>query len=112
MGKYKDGNYSQIYNGAIAALNKHNDSIPYSTRWLYVHLCYLEHRLTGRKEDFFFRSIRDLSRDTRIGTRQIVRGIKVLSKQNLIQTWQMHWTDKETGKKSEKHVTAFRILDI
>lgn len=112
MGKYKDGNFSQVYNGAITALNKHNDSIPYSTRWLYVHLCYLEHRLTGKKEDFFFRSIKELSFETGISYRLVVNGIKTLKQQKLVNSWQMHWKNKTTGKMSEKHITAFRILDI
>lgn len=30
---------------------------------------------------------------------------------DLIKIWQMHWMDIKTGKKSEKKVTAFRILD-
>ncbi len=112
MGKRKAWNYMQVYNGAIDVLNKHNKKIPFSTRWLYVHLCYLEHRLTGKKEDFFFRSVRELSKETRMGVNQVVNGIKILKKQNLIQTWQMHWIDKNTGKKSEKHITAFRMLDL
>ncbi|MFA4871383.1 MAG: hypothetical protein WC623_24505, partial [Pedobacter sp.] len=69
-------------------------------------------RFTGKNEDFFFRSIKDLHADTKIGIRQIVRDIKQLEELNLIQTWQMHWIDKETKKKSEKHITAFRITKL
>lgn len=109
--KYKDGNFLQVFKPAIEILNQHNSKISYSTRWLFVHLCYLEHKFTGIKENFFFRSIDDLHKDTGIGKRQIVEGIKGLSKIGLIKTWQMHWIDKETKKKSEKHITAFRIVN-
>lgn len=110
--KYKDRNYCQIYNEAIKRLSSHNAKIPYSTRWLYIHLCLLEHRFTGTKVDFFFRSIKDLKEDTQICYPLIIKGIKILKELGLIQTWQMHWLDKETQKKSEKHITAFRILEI
>ena len=87
--------------------------MPYSTRWLYIWLNFLEHRFSGEKEDFFFRSIEDLQKDIRMGRRQIIDGIKRLEKTlKLIHTWQMHWTDKKTKKKSEKHITAFRILKV
>ena len=112
MAKYKDGNYCQIYNKAIEKLNQNDKKISYPTRWLYVHLNLLEHRFTGEKEDFFFRSIKDLNKDTQIGCRQIVDSIKELKRLNLIHTWQMHWRDAKTGKLSEKHITAFRILEI
>ncbi len=112
MGKRKNWNYMQVYNGAVAVLNKHNHTVPYSTRWLYVHLCHLEHRFYDKKIDGFFRSIKDLSHETRMGTNQVVNGIKILNKQRLIESWQMHWVDKKTGKKSEKHITAFRILEV
>ncbi len=64
MGKYKnaEGKYCQVYWQGIKILNEHNEKIPYSAKWLYTHLCWLEHRYTG--------------------------------------------------KKSEKHITAFRILDV
>ncbi|MCP4255632.1 MAG: hypothetical protein GY775_19945 [Candidatus Scalindua sp.] len=89
-----------------------NDKIPYSARWLYIHLNYLEHRFTGNSEDFFFRSIKDLQEDTKMGRKQVINGIKILTALGLIHTWQMHWVHKETEKKSKKHITAFRILNI
>jgi hypothetical protein len=33
-----------------------------------------------------------------------------LQEKGYIETWKMHWVDKETGKRSEKHTTAFRVL--
>jgi hypothetical protein len=110
--KYKGGNFCQIFNDAIKKLNVTNCKVPYSARWLYVHLNYLEHRFTGKNEDYFFRSIKDLQKDTQIGRKQIINGIKILKNIGLIQTWQMHWMHEETKKKSKKHITAFRILNI
>ena len=112
MGKYKntEGKYHQVYHQAIELLNS-APKVSYSTKWLYSHLCLLEHRFTGKKEDFFFRSIKDLQEDMNMGRRQIIDGIKKLESLELIQTWQMHWIDKKTNKKSIKHITAFRILE-
>ncbi len=89
-----------------------NCKVPYSARWLYIHLNYLEHRFTGKNVDCFFRSIQDLQLDTQIGRRQIIEGIKILRKIGLIQTWQSHYVNEKTKKKSKKHITAFRILEI
>lgn len=110
--KYKDGNFCQVFNDAIKILNMTNCKIPYTARWLYVHLNYLEHRFTGENMDYFFRSIKDLQEDTQIGRKQIINGIKILAGIGLIQTWQMHWRNNETKKLSKKHITAFRILNI
>lgn len=110
--KYKQYNYCQIFNDAIEKLNKTNDKIPYSARWLYIHLNFLEHRYSGKNKDFFFRSIKDLQVDTQIGRKQIINGIKILKDIGLIHTWQTHWIYEETKKKSKKHITAFRILNI
>lgn len=110
--KYKGSNFCQVLNNAIKKLNETNEKIPYSAKWLYIHLNYLEHRYSGKTEDYFFRSINDLQQDTQSGRKQIIKGIKILKDIGLIHTWQMHWVHKETKKKSKKHITAFRILDI
>jgi hypothetical protein len=93
-------------------LNMADCKIPYTARWLYVHLNLLEHRFTGEKMNFFFRSIKDLQADMQMGRKQVIAGIKILKDIELIDTWQMHWVDKDTNKLSRKHITAFRILDI
>lgn len=108
--KYKSQNFCQIYNKAIEKLNRTKGKAPYSTRWLYIWLNFLEHRFSGEKDNFFFRSIQDLQGDIKMARVQVIMGIKRLEKLGLIQTWQMHWIDKKTKKKSEKHITAFRIL--
>lgn len=110
--KRKISNFCQVYNEAIKKLNRQNRKVPYSTRWLYIHLNFLEHRLSGENEDFFFRSIEDLQRDIKMGRRQVIDGIKRLEQLKLIKTWQMHWVDRRTGEKSEKHITAFKILSV
>lgn len=92
MSKYKEGNFLQFPRGVFEKF--HNAKT--STKWLYTILLELEHKFTGLKEDFFFRSIDDLSKDAKLSR----------------PAWQMHWVDKDTDKKSEKHVTAIRILEI
>ena len=108
--KYKKENFYQVHKEAIQILNGHNQKISCSTRWLYVYLIYLEHLYTGTEEDFFFHSIDQIKLATGISNKTIVKAIKTLNDLQLIQSWQMRWVDPKTGKKSEKHITAFRIL--
>ena len=123
MAKYKERGFVQLHQGAVIRLNE--NKVSYSTRWLYTHLHLLEHFCSGgnwirkcfiigerAKQDWFYRSIKDLSNDTGIGRRQVIEGIKKLKELNLIETWQMHFRDSETGKQSRKHLTAFRLLEI
>ena len=112
MAKHKGINFLQLHNNAIKTLSTHNHKIPYSARWLYIHLNLLEHRFTNNGKDHFFRSIKDLQKDIKMGRKQIIGGIKELEGIGLIQTWQIHWINNVTGKKSEKHITAFRILNV
>ena len=107
--KYKHGNFCQVCNDAIDILARENIST--SAKWLYIVLCKLEHRFTGKNENFFFRSNRDLQNDSGLSGKTIIKAIRELIDLNFIETWQMHWIDKKTGKKSQKHITAFRILD-
>ena len=74
MGKYKEeGNYCRIWREGIKKLNQRNEKIPYSVRWLYVHLHELEHAFTNPKkensDDFFYRSTAKLQEDTGMGIR-------------------------------------------
>jgi hypothetical protein len=78
--------------------------------WLYMVLNELEHRYTGDKVDFFFRSNEDLCTDCRMKLTAFKEAKKeLLTKESLIQSWQMHWIDSN-GKKSKKKVTAYRLL--
>jgi hypothetical protein len=106
--KYQDGYFIQLPRDIFS--NMQFLSLSDSAKWLYIILKELEHRYTGSsKEDFFFRSNQDLAEDCGWSLRKTIRVKKELEESGLIQTWQMHWIDKETNKKSEKHVTAYRL---
>lgn len=107
MPKYKTGNYIQISRKAFKML----EDCKTSTKWLYIVLNELEHKFTGHKKDFFFRSIDDLSLDTELSRPTVILGLQELKSIGLVETWQAHWTDKK-GRKSEKHVTAIRMLEV
>ena len=79
-------------------------------KWIFVVLNELEQRYTGKKEDFFFRSDEDLANDCGISSKTIQRYKKQLIKMGFIQHWNTHFIDKKTGRKSEKKVSAYRIL--
>ena len=80
-----------------------------NAKWLYVTLNELEHRYTGPKVDYFFRSNEDLAEDTGLSLSAVKRAKDEL--RNIVQMWQMHWIDKDTKKLSRKKVTAFRIKE-
>jgi len=84
--------------------------LPMYSRWIFTVLNELEHRYTGKKEDFFFRADTDLSEDCGISIATIKRYKKPLVDKGLVQHWNMHYIDKETGRKSEKKISAYRIL--
>ncbi len=104
MSKYKSGNFVQI-NRDIFKTDYHHNTI-----YIYIDLSELEHRFTGLREDFFFRSLEDLSKDCKMNKNTIIKHRKPLIDHGWVKMWKMHWLDRETGKKSEKHVTAYRIL--
>lgn len=85
-------------------------SLSISAKWLYVILKELEQRYTGAGEDFFYRSNSDLCGDTGFSLPTLKRAKKELAETDLIQTWQTHFINRETKKKSEKHFTAYRML--
>lgn len=78
-------------------------------KWLYVVLNELEHRYTGKNEDFFFRSNEDLSRDAQMSLPVLKKYKKELIESGLIQHWLGHFI-RSDGKKSEKKVSCYRIL--
>jgi hypothetical protein len=79
-------------------------------KWLFFVLKENEHRYSGKGEDFFYRSNSDLAKDCRWHIKKLERVKAELLTTDLVQTWKMHWVNEETGKRSEKHVTAYRIL--
>ena len=105
--KYKGTNFIQVKR-EIFNDEKYSE-LSREACWLYVVLNELEHRYTGEKEDYFFRSNEDLSKDARMGTTLLSKTKKELLATNLVQSWQMHWID-DSGKKSKKKVSAYRIL--
>jgi hypothetical protein len=82
-----------------------------NAKWLYVVLNELEHRFSGNKEDFFFRSNNDLAKDAGFSLPTLKRAKKELIESGLVQVSFMHWVDSETGKRSKKHITAYQILE-
>lgn len=119
--KYKDGPFFQISRAPFQDNPYQADinNLSLAAFKLYIWLNELEHRYTGikktkskkPKQDWFFRTTKDLSVDTNLSQRTITKSKEELSKHGFIMTWQMHWiVNAKTQQKSEKHVTAFRIL--
>ena len=81
-----------------------------NAKWLFIVLNELEQRYTGEKEDFFFRSNEDLATDCHMSLPTLKRAKKELLETNLVTCWQIHFVNKDTGKKSEKRTTAYKIL--
>lgn len=113
MAKYDNSHYMQLTRKLFCS--------PYSemsqnAKWLYVVLKELEQRYCGgaNNRDFFIRSDSELAIDSGMSIATLKRAKKeLLGYSDLIETWQTHWiVDKKTNKKSEKHITAFRIKNI
>ena len=107
--KRKRGNYLQLSRRLFNddELNK----LTINAKWLYVVLNELEHKYTGPNEAFCYQSNENLAQDCGFSLPTLKRAKKELKDAGLIQTWPMHWIDKETGKKSAKHVTAYRVME-
>lgn len=80
-----------------------------NAKWLFVVLNELEQRYTGKNEDFFFRTNAELAEDTGMSLPVLKRAKAELVKTDLIHTYQMHFIDHKTRKKSQKKVTAYKI---
>ena len=91
--------------------NQHTfKELPMYSRWIFVVMNELEQRYTGKNENYFFRSDEDLANDCGLSLATIKRYKKHLIKLKYIQHWNTHFYNKETGKQSEKKVSAYRIL--
>ena len=90
--------------------DERHSQLSLNAKWLFVVLNELEQRYTGDKEDFFFRSNDDLAKDSGMSLPTMKRAKAELVKTDLIQYWHMHFRNTETGKLSEKKVSAYRIL--
>lgn len=106
MPKYKTDPFIQLNRFIF-----HQDcNLSFRAKWLYTVLSELEHRYTGDKIDYFFRTQEDLSKDTGMSVKSNIKFRTELVENEWLYIWAMHWIDKETGKQSEKHVTAYRLL--
>jgi len=105
--KYKNGNWYQISKSGRAKAKKTG---PLGTL-LYDTLVELEHNFTGKRENFFYRTLTELAADSSLSKSTVERLIPKLVEVKAIEAWQGHFINPETGKKSEKHMTFFRILD-
>ena len=110
MAKYKDGHYLQLTRDIFTEEYK---NLSIGAKWLFVLLNELEHRYTKGCEDgrdSFFRSNHDLAADMGVSEPTIKRYKAELQRVGLIKVWQSHYVDMDTGKKSEKRITKYRIL--
>ncbi len=108
MAKYQDGHFLQIPRSLF--IDERFIQLSDAGKWLFLVLKELEHRYTGENEDFFFRSNEDLARDCGWNIKKLERVKPQVINSGLVATWLMHWVNTETGKKSEKHITAYRML--
>lgn len=106
--KYQDGHYLELPRSIFA--DERFLRLSDSAKWLFFVLKEMEHRYTGESEDFFFRSNADLAESCGWNIKKLERYKPEILKSGLVESWLMHWKDKNTGKKSEKHITAYRIL--
>lgn len=81
-----------------------------NAKWLFVVLNELEQRFTGKNEDFFYRTNKDLCKDAGMSLPTLKKAKAELLETDLVQSWQTHFINPKTGIKSEKHFTAYRIL--
>lgn len=107
--KYKQGKFLQLSRDIF----KDDKFMQLNTtaKWLYFVLCELEHKFTGPKEDFFFRSNEDLSKDANLSMATLKRAKRELKESGYIKTFQVHWKG-EDGKLSRKHITGYRITEV
>ena len=109
--KYRTGRFHQVSNEAhekIAAAIR--AGAPPTIGWLFGVLCMDEHRFTSSSKNDFYRTIKDLMSDSGMGKMTVNQGLKILNKIGVIKSWQAHFLNPKTGKKSEKHVTAIRFV--
>ena len=83
-----------------------------NAKWLYTVLNELEHKFTGKNEDFFVRSNKQLAKDTGMSESTLKKAKKELkeSAPELVKMWQCHYINNKTGKMSTERYSAYRIL--
>lgn len=78
-------------------------------KWLFVVLNELEQRYTGKDNDFFFRTDKELAKDAEISLSTLKRYKSELRESNLVEMWNAHFK-YENGKLSTDKVSCYRIL--
>lgn len=81
-----------------------------NAKLLFFWLNELEQRYTGKTEDYFFRTDADLASDMGWSLKTLKKAKAELRGTNLIECPKVHFIDKETGRKSQKWVTGYRVL--
>ena len=79
-------------------------------KWLFVVLNELEQRYTGKGCDYFYRTDEELAKDAGYSFNTFRKYKAELKESGLVEIWQGHFVDLNTGKKSEKKVSFYRIL--
>lgn len=110
MSKYQQGNFLQIPRDIFQ--DETFLSLSDSAKWLYFVLKEDEHRYSGtgkNKTNWFFRSNKDLANDCGWSIKKLERIKKELIESGLIIMESRNWDFKTEGKKSEKHISCFRM---
>ena len=110
MAKYGNTHYLQLSRDLFT---DEYDYLSNGAKWLFVVLNELEQRYTtGKKDgqDFFFRSDAELAADAGMGITTLKRHKAELKGSGLVEISKIHFVDSRTHKKSEKKITAYRIL--
>lgn len=104
--KHGNSNYLQLSRSIFTEKYK---TLSLNAKWLFVVLNELEQRYTGNEKNYFFRSNEELAKDCGFSLAGLKRAKAELLKTDLVQTWQSHFVDSETGVKSSVHVTCYRV---
>ena len=105
MSKYKEGNFIELYR-IIFDL----PDLSIKARWLYCVLTNLEHKYTGKGKKWFFRKDEELSLDSGLSERTIIRARQELVSAGLIRVGKAHYISN--GRKSSFTVTTYEISDM
>ena len=81
-----------------------------NAKMLVFWLNELEQRYTGKNVDYFYRTDEELAKDLSWSLKTLKKAKAELKQTELIQLCKVHFIDKETGKRSKRWVTGYRIL--
>lgn len=109
MAKYKKENFVQLSRKLFN--NEKFQKLPYQSRWIYTVLVEYEHKYTGETVDFFFHSDKDCAKDCGMKITNFKKYKKILVDSELIEYWLLHFTNDENDKKSERKISAYRLLE-